>query len=366
MAASGGTELNAVRVAEQMTARGHHVEVFTLRPEGTMGTRYAAAGIPVHPVPVRSLVGLHTLRQIRVFAARLRAGRFDVVHSHDLYTNVVATCAARLAGVPAVVASKRWMQWGRAHRTLNRAAFRLAHTVLGNSGRVGASLTEEDGVPRGRVAVVPNFVEEAAFERWPAGETASRRHALGIAPDAPVVGIVARLREEKDHALLLDAIALVRQRVPEVRLVLVGDGPEQEALERRADALGLREAVVFAGHLPNRPNPHQLFDVSVLCSKHEGFPNTLVEAMAASRPVVATAVGGVPDAVVDGTTGVLVPPGDAARLAEAIVGLLRDAGAARRMGEAGHAVARERFHAPVVMQRLLRMYADLLHGSRTS
>ncbi|MGZ8412834.1 MAG: glycosyltransferase [Gemmatirosa sp.] len=364
LASSGGTELNAVRVAEQLAAQGHHLEVFTLRAEGAMGTRYASAGIPVHEVSVRSLVGVRTLLQVHAFAARLRAGRFDVVHSHDLYTNVVATCAARWAGVPAVVASKRWMQWRRSHRILNRAAFRLAHTVLGNSERVAHSLSEEDGVPVGRVAVVPNFVEEEAFERWPAGETEVRRRALGIPDGAPVVGIVARLREEKDHALLLDAIALARLRVPGVRLLLVGDGPEQETLERRVDALGLRDTVIFAGHLPNRPNPHLLFDVSVLCSKHEGFPNTVIEAMAAARPVVATAVGGVPDAVVDGETGLLVPPGDAAALAEGMTCLLRDGSRSRRMGAAGLARARAIFHVDAVLPRLTQRYEVLLTSSR--
>jgi glycosyltransferase involved in cell wall biosynthesis len=364
MAGSGGTELNAVRVAEQLVALGHHLEVFTLRAEGPMGARYAAAGIAVHEVPVHSLVGVHTLRQIGVLAAKLRAGRFDVVHSHDLYTNVVATCAARWAGVPAVVASKRWMQWRRAHRVLNRAAFRVAHTVLGNSERVAQSLTVEDGVARRRVAVVPNFVEDDAFERWPDGETAVRREALGIPADAPVVGIVARLREEKNHALLLEAIAQVRTRVPGVRLVLVGDGPEQEALEAQVERLRLRDTVIFAGHLPNRPNPHQLFDVSVLCSKHEGFPNTVVEAMAAERPVVATAVGGVPDAVTDGVTGLLVPPSDPNALAEAITDLLLDQTRASLMGTAGLARTREVFHVDVVLPRLTRLYDTLMDCSK--
>ena len=351
LAASGGTELSTVRTAEQLVARGHVVHLFTLRREGAMEARYAAAGIPVEEVPVRSLVGLDTACRVRAFARRLRAGGYDVLHSHDLYTNVVATAAGRLAGVPAVIASKRWTEWYRpAHRTLNRIAYRFAHGVVGNSARVGETLRDADAVPGARVAVVPNFVEDAAFARWGAAERLDARRALEVPDEAPTVGIVARLREA----------ARLTTEFPALRVLLVGDGPEHDALVRLAESLDVADHVVFAGHRPNRPNPHQLFDVSVLCSRHEGFPNTLVEAMAAGRPVVATRVGGVPDAVVDGETGVLVPPGDAGVLADAIGALLRDPARARHHGEAGCVRARAEFHVDVVVPRLVGLYERLL------
>jgi glycosyltransferase involved in cell wall biosynthesis len=222
---------------------------------------------------------------------------------------------------------------------------------------VGDTLRVEDGVPRRRVAVVPNFVEEEAFaDAFPA----PGRAAYGIPDGAPVIGIVARLREEKDHLLLLAAMALVRRRCPAAHLLVVGDGPEHAALEARADALGIRDAVTFVGHLPNRPNPHRLFDVSVLCSRHEGFPNTVIEAMAAARPVVATAVGGIPDAVRHGETGLLVRPGDADGLAAAIGALLEDPARAAALGEAGRHVARAEFHVDVVIPGLVALYRHIL------
>jgi glycosyltransferase involved in cell wall biosynthesis len=179
--------------------------------------------------------------------------------------------------------------------------------------------------------------------------------------------VVARLREEKNLGLLLDAVAALGGRVPQPYVVIVGDGPEHEALVARARALGIGERVVFAGHMPNRPNPHQLFDVSVLCSAHEGFPNTLVEAMAAARPVVATRVGGVPDAVVDGLTGALVGAGDAAGLADALAAVLGAPARAAEMGAAGEARARAEFHIDTVLPRLVGLYDTLLAraGRRT-
>jgi glycosyltransferase involved in cell wall biosynthesis len=365
LAGSGGTELSTVRTAEQLVARGHSLALFVLRAEGDAGPRYRAAGIPITEVPVRSLVGLRTPRHVLGLARALRAGGFDVVHSHDLYTNVIAGAAGRLARVPAVVGSKRWTGWyRRSHHVLNVAAFRWAHCVVANSERVRDSLSDADHVPRGRTAVVPNFLEEHAFARLSPSEVLEARRALDIPDGAPVVGIVARLREEKDHALLVRAVARLRQRLPALRLLCIGDGAEAARIRALADSLGEGEHVVLAGHRPNRPNPHQLLDVSVLCSRHEGFPNAVIEAMAAGRPVVATAVGGVPDAIVHGTTGLLVPPADEAALAGALLQVLEDPETAARLGRAGERRARELFHVDTVVPQLEALYVRLTARAR--
>jgi glycosyltransferase involved in cell wall biosynthesis len=181
----------------------------------------------------------------------------------------------------------------------------------------------------------------------------------GVPEGGPVVGCVARLRSEKGQATLLRAAARVRDRHPDLVVVLVGDGPEEPALRALATELGLAARVCFAGHRPNRPNPHQLFDVSVLASDHEGFPNTLIEAMAAGRPTVASNVGGVPDAVLDGETGLLVPAGDPAALAGALARVLGDPTWAAALGARGRAIARERFTPERVTSRLTELYAEL-------
>jgi len=209
------------------------------------------------------------------------------------------------------------------------------------------------------VVVVPNFVEPDAFEVPTPRARADARAALGVPAGARVVGVVARLDPVKDHATLIRAFALLAPRLAEAHLVIAGDGPGRAELESLATGLGLRERIHFAGMLPSRPNPHHWFDVSALASLSEGFPNSVVEAMAAARPVVATDVGGIRDALTDGETGLLVPAADPAAFAGALERLLRDPAAAEAMGRAGRARAEEHFAAAPVLAGLLSLYAEL-------
>jgi L-malate glycosyltransferase len=363
MRASGGTELNAVRTAERLDRSRFELTVFTLSLEGPMADRYAAIGVPVVHMPTPSLVGWSAGRRALAFARVLAAGRFDIVHCHDKYSNVFATVAGRLAGVPAIIASKRWLRTSLPHRILNTVAYRLAGRVLANSDGVARSLRRVEFVPASRIAVVPNFVEADAFLLPSAEERARRRAALGVPTEAVVVGITARLHDVKDHASLIRATARIADRFPELRVVVAGEGELRPSLERLAESLGVADRVVFAGFVPPRPNPHALFDVSVLCSLHEGFPNAVVEAMAAGRPVVATDVGGTPDAVEHEVTGLLVPPAQPERLADAIASLLADPERAARMGRAGAERARARFDAAAIVESLEALYVDLVRQS---
>jgi len=171
------------------------------------------------------------------------------------------------------------------------------------------------------------------------------------------VGCVARLDPVKDLAMLLRAFARVAQRHSAVHLILVGDGPERGALSSDTDRLGLSGKVHFAGTRPNRPNLHALFDVSVLTSLSEGFPNTIVEAMAAGRPIVATRVGGVPDAVEDGRSGLLVEAGDDEAFARALATLLQDDTKRATLGSEARERARRLFHLSLVLPQLESIYA---------
>ncbi|MFL5575231.1 MAG: glycosyltransferase [Gemmatimonadaceae bacterium] len=358
----GGTELNAVRTAERLDQSRFDLRVACLSAEGPLRRRYEEAGIPVVDFPISSLYGRDMLRQGVRLARYLRAEGVDVVHNHDIYSNIFGTAWARVAGTPVILASRRW--WHSlnqpAHRVGNRVAYRVAHYVLANSPAVAASLTDDDGVPASRIVTVPNFVDEAAFAPMAAGERAARRAAFGVPADATVVGVVARLSPVKDHASLLRAAAELRRRWPSMHILLVGDGETRPALEAQARELGITHVVHFAGTQSNHVNLHALFDVSALCSLSEGFPNSLVEAMAAGRPVVATAVGGNADAVEDGVTGVLVPPADPARLAAALEGLLADPARRAAMGEAARTRARERYHASSVVRQLEEGYVRML------
>jgi glycosyltransferase involved in cell wall biosynthesis len=356
----GGTELNAVRTAEALHPARVRLTVALLGADGELRDRYERLGIAIHRFPIGTLRGRRTLAEGRRFIGLLRSQQIDVVHCHDMYSNVFGSVAARLAGVGAVIVSRRWSNTlpDPALRTANAIAYRVGHRVLANGQAVATSLENDEGVSPRRIVVVPNFVEEAAFEAPDEGAIAAGRAALGVLPGEIVIGIVARLARVKDHATLLRAFRVVRERRP-ARLVLVGDGPERAALEALAGELGVAPAVTFAGTRPHRPNLHHLFDVSVLSSLSEGFPNSIVEAMAAARPIVATRVGGTPDAIADGITGILVPPGEPVALAAGIAGMLDRRADAERMGLAACEAARTSYSQAAVLGRLLSLYEEL-------
>jgi glycosyltransferase involved in cell wall biosynthesis len=362
----GGTELNAVRTAERLDRRRFAVSVMCIRESGPLMARYEKAGIPVHTFPMSSLLGLEAIQQAVRLIRFLRSERADVVHSHDAYTSVYGTLCARLAGVPGVIASRR--SWHSPHlqgRILraNRVAYRFADRVVANSPSVSRLVETEAGVPASRVVTIPNFLDPEAFEPMPADDRRRMLDELGVPEDAFVVGIVARLSPVKDHATLLRAIASLRDQIPLLHLVLVGDGPERAAIEALAASLEISDIVHLAGERTQPPNLHGLFDVSVLCSTSEAFPNSVLEAMAASRPVVATAVGGTPDAVREGATGLLVRPRDPVQLADALLRLYRDPALRARLGAAGCAAARAGYSAEAVISQVEALYTRLARPS---
>jgi glycosyltransferase involved in cell wall biosynthesis len=352
----GGTELNAIRTAERFDPARIKLSVAAFHMVGPLLPRYERLGIAVHHLRIPNLYGPGAWAEARRFAGIMRAGRIEVLHTHDVYCNIFGVPAGRLARVPGVLASRRW--WKRVPRpgllVPNRMAYALAHRVLVNSRAVGTMLEREERVPERKISMVPNFIEAGAFDQPAAATRQAWRAQRGIPDGALVLGSVGRLAAVKDNATFLKAAA----RVPGVHVVLVGDGPERAMLEGLAQALGLRDRVHFTGEQPNRPNLHHYFDVSVLCSLSEGFPNAMLEAMAAARPMVATPVGGVTDALVDGENGLLFPPGDVGALTAALMRLaeapLRD-----RLGRAARDTASREYGELPVMQRLASLYAGL-------
>lgn len=354
----GGTELNAVRTLERLDRSRFDAALMCLRAEGPLRSRLEQAGIPVLEFPISGLLTPSALRQGARLVRFLRRHRVDVLHSHDQYNNFFACMSARVAGVPLVIASRRWSvaHMQRRHLLLNRVGFRFADVVLANSPSVARELASVDGLDERQLVTISNWVDDAAFAPF---DGVSRRAAigeLGVPAGATVLGVVARLDAVKGHATLLQAMAELARERPRLHLVLVGDGPCRQALESDAERLGIRARVHFAGTRPQLPNLHGLFDVSVLPSLSEGFPNSVVEAMAAGRPVVATAVGGTVDAIENGQSGVLVPAGDSTALAEAIAKLLDDPARASALGDAARRRARNLFHASSVLPQLERLY----------
>lgn len=355
----GGTELNAVRTLEALDRQRFAVTVFHFHATGPLRARYQALGVRLVHLPIGPLYSLRTAVQGVRFVRLLNREGIEIVHTHDLYTNIFIAPWARVAGCR-VIASRRWLDATPRPGLLplNRLSYRFAHRVIANSALAARLLVSEERVPATRVVELPNFLEERAFRRVTPEVHSARRRGWEVPEDAFVVGTVARLVPVKNQAMLLRALAHLAK---DVHLVLVGGGPSRPGLEELARALQVAERVHFAGELVETTNLHQFFDVSVLCSRSEGFPNTIIEALAAGCPVVATPVGGIPEVIVDRRTGLLVPLDEPETLAARVAELREDTALRTQLSEAGVASARSKYHQSVVITQLEALYRDLAH-----
>jgi glycosyltransferase involved in cell wall biosynthesis len=355
--AIGGTELNAVRTAEALDPNRIDLCVFHLQTHGPLRTRYERLGVPMTHVPIPNLYSPRTALQGIRLARLLRRRNIDVVHSHDIYCNIFVVPWASTLSRCSIIASRRWgLQASRRGLAMvNRWSSMLAHRVLANSSGVASLLAREE-VPQRKIVEIPNFLEENAFEGMNEEARVAQRRAWGLPDGTFAVGIVARLSPVKNHVLLLEAMAQLDGRF---HLVAVGDGASRTELEDLARRLGIESRVHFTGEVVAPYNLHQFFDVSVLCSLSEGFPNSLIEAMAAARPVVATPVGGVTDAVTHGVAGILVPVDDPVPLADALRMLEADPLLRVRLGQAGREAVRVKFRQDVVIEKLSALYETL-------
>ena len=354
----GGTELNALRTAEALDRQSYALTVFHLAKDGPLKTRYEALGVDMLHIPISNLYSIGTAAQGSRFASALRERDIDIVHTHDVYTNSFAIPWTRLRTRCAVLASRRWTDDvpRAALKTINRLACGLAHRILANSGSLADFLVRNEKVSHGKIVVLRNFINEKAFSAVSEVERRKQRELWGIPPGASVIGCVSRLAPVKNHQFLIRALAALP---PEFHLLLIGDGPTRRELESLTARLGLTDRVHFAGEVISQTNLHQFFEVSALVSRSEGFPNAIVEALAAGRAVVATPVGGIPDLVEHDSTGLIVEQDNDAMLAGQLADLCRDTKLARRLGEAGRTMVREHFHEDVVMAQLSALYDDL-------
>jgi glycosyltransferase involved in cell wall biosynthesis len=358
----GGSELNAIRTLERLDQSRFALRVFHTGSAGPLLARYQALGVPLHHVRIRGFLRPGALLTGVRLARTFRAQAIEILHCHDIYSNILAVPWARVAGVPVIIASRRWQGAvpSRGHAWANRMASRWASAVLANSPGVARSVIEEDGVRPQAVQVIPNFLEREAFEPYPAELRERLFGALGIPTDALLIGIVARLSPVKDHATLLAALPPLLAERPDLHLLIVGEGPLRPVLEAQAAALSFGSRIHFAGQQHRLPNPHALLDISVLSSRTEGFPNAIIEAMAAGRPVVATAVGGTLDAVRSEETGLLVPPANPTALSAALRELLNAPARRSSMGEVARRIARTEYAEDKVLGRLADWYESLL------
>lgn len=338
-------------------------------PEGSLEPECHRRGVRMIHVPelVRELSPAQDVRALRRLVALIRAEQPQIVHTHTSKAGILGRIAARMARVPVVIHTPHGHVFHGYYGPLRSQLFRWIEWACAPLADRLIALTEQerqDHLRRGigrpeRFVVIPSGVDFAPIDAARTQRRATRA-ALGIAPDAPVIGCVARLVPIKDHATLLAAFQRVAAAVPRAVLLLVGDGPLRGDLEARATALGIGDRVRFLGLRTDVPRLLAAMDLFALASLNEGMGRVLVEAMAMGLPVVATRVAGIVDVVRDGESGLLVPPQDPEGMAAAIVALLRDPGLRRQMGEAGRRGVVPGYSVETMVARLRALYRETL------
>lgn len=371
----GGSERQAVQLARLLNEGGvngsggrFRVHIATLDGRGMLRPEVEQLGLGTIPeYPLTSFYDRNALRQLRRFASELRAREIGVVHTHDFYTNVFGMAAAALARVPARIASKRETTGMRtaAQAFVQRRAFRLADAIVVNAEAVRRDLLA-DGVGDDKIVTIYNGLDMRRVEPRANLRRAEALAVFQLPADEGLrfVTIVANLRHEvKDHPTFLRAARRVRDEVPEARFIIAGEGELSDAMRALAAELGIGNDVFFTGRCERLAELLFASEVCVLSSKAEGFSNSILEYMAAARPVVVTDVGGAREAVTEGETGYIVPPGDWEAMAARIVALLRDPAGARAIGARGRRVIEKKFTCAAQLERTIELYERLLSGA---
>jgi glycosyltransferase involved in cell wall biosynthesis len=352
---AGGGERAALGLAAHLPADRWDVTLVTTR-ESTGAPLEAVrdAGVRVVDLGRSSRWDVHAVPRL---VRTLRERRTRILHAHMFGANVWGATVGRAARVPVVIAHEQtWSYEGQPLRKVADAAIgRLANAFIAVSTADAERMHRIERVPRDRIRMIPN----AWIPRPGESADADVRSEVGLSAATPVVGTVAVLRPQKRLDILFEAFGRVRAAMPEARLVIAGDARWRPQLQERATALGIDDAVHWLGMRNDVDAVLRSFDVFAMSSDFEGTPLAALEAMAAGVPVVATDVGGLPDIVDPGRTGLLVPRRDPGALAEAIVGLLRDPAGRQAMGAAAaeHAQA---FSVERHAERVAELYEELL------
>ncbi|MCC6976014.1 MAG: glycosyltransferase [Anaerolineae bacterium] len=336
--------------------------------EGDMSYLTTQAGITVLDVPRlgRDISPLRDLATVRDLVRLFRQQRPHIVHTHTAKAGFAGRLAAKLAGVPLIFHTYHGHVFGQyfspaktaLYKLLDRFTGALSTQIVTVAQNLRRELTEVHHIAApDRVEVVIPGYDLRALRALQRGDH-SFRARLGIPPEAPLVGIVGRIVPIKNHALFLEAAALAYKTIPEARFLIVGDGELRAQTEAQVDALGLRERVIFTGWITDLPPLYSTLDLLVLCSKAEGLPSSIIEALVTGVPVAATAVGGVVDLLAD-HLGALVPSEDADALGEAIITQLRDPQVKPR-AEANRTAAFDLYHIEPSAQRIEAYYRHWL------
>lgn len=358
----GGAEEVVAAIMRHLDPELFEVEAATIEGLGAIGEELTREGRRVTALNL-SLKRTPAWRLIGAVRRLLRERQPDILHAHLYHPNLYSRLAAWGLGIPVVCSVHSVYSRVKLHRLLfNRLLAPWTEAVIAVSPQVWADIRKYDRVPPDKLHLLHNGVDLQALDLPVSREEARKR----LQVKGFVVGAVGRLEEEKGHAYLLEALRLLADELPDLRLLMAGEGRRGEALRRQAADLGLEEKVRFLGWRRDVPLILRALDLYVQPSLWEGLSLALLQAMAAGLPVVATQVSGFEQIITSGVNGVLVPPRDAVALAAAIRDLYGDAAVRARLGEAARCTVVEHYSQDTMLRRLKDLYLAVWGGRHRS
>jgi glycosyltransferase involved in cell wall biosynthesis len=357
--AIGGLERNLAYIIEGLNQDRFNSEVWCLAREGEFAEELRNQG---HTVKLIGLDNYYNPLNIFRLAYLLRKSGAKIIHTHAYFANTMGRIAGIIAGVPVIMAHIQNSHWTPEERSprnylIDRILSRFSAKVIACSEIARQFQQKVEQISPHRLVTIHNVTDMDKFNLKPVDQ--NYYSELRISKDDFIVGSVARLTKVKGHTFLLDAAGQLRSKLPNLKVVIVGYGTEAEILKEKTRILGLSDMVFFTGKRTDIPSLLGIFTVFVQPTlTREGLPLAITEAMAAGLPVVATDVGGVKEAVINGITGILVPPGDGTALAKAIFTLYKDPALLKKMKTAGHQLCLDKFNKTKMVAAIETLYTE--------
>jgi glycosyltransferase involved in cell wall biosynthesis len=347
----GGQEKRVLAEAVGLTSRNHYVAIMC-REHSKIKAEALKYGLDVYTLPMRNPYDILSILQLNKF---LKEKKFDIVNTHSGVDAWIAGIASKLAGVPVLVRTRHL------NIPLRRSVLNFIHYLPDKYITCGENmrynLVHNCKFPADKVTSIPTGVDDIFFK---VKKDSTKKLQYGLTMDSLIVSNVGIFRKVKGHDVTLKAAKIVADIFPNVHFLLVGDGPHKRVIEKLVDNLGLSEHVTFTGFVDNVTEIYSITDVAILSSWSEGVPQSVLQAMASGVPVVSTKVGGVPEIVMDGATGLLISPGDYDALAKNIISLLKNPQLALNLSD--NAKQRVNMYSMShMLDSIETLYRDMLH-----
>lgn len=357
----GGAEYHLLELVKRLDKTKYRPMVCCIAQKGPFAIRMEKEGIPVKALFIKKIYDFYGIRQALYLIRFLRKEKVKIIQTFDFGSDVLGPIVAKLAGVPVIISSRRDMGFLREkyHILALRLIDILVDKIIVVSKAVEKSLTKREKIKGNKVITIYNGVDLVKFSR-DSIDVDKQKQLLGLELSRPIVGTIGRLRVEKGHKYFLELARLVLNAVPKVQFLIVGDGPLKNRLKLRAKDLNLQDNVIFAGERVNIPEILSVIDVFVLPSLTEGFSNVLLEAMAMEIPVVATNVGGNPEAIINGKTGFLSARYDYHQMTKLVIKLLLNKNLAKKIGTLERKYVEDNLDIDRMIKNIEGLYQSLI------